>query len=262
MQVTTLFDNLPIWGVFVSIIVTIMIGVEGGYRLGKLRRQHPEGGKETSVGAMAGATLGLLSFILGFTFGLASSRFDARRVAVLDESSEITTAYLRAGLAPEPHRTEMRKLLSEYADIRLSAIQTGNIEQGIRRSKELQRMLWAHPEALIKQKDVPVNLITHIGQGLTGVFDLDAKRVMLGRHRISGVIWVALYLVSILAMGVMGYHAGVTGSSRTWAIFAMALAYSLVIGLIADLDRPHAGLLTVSQQETAEVRDMMLEMKP
>ena len=261
MQITTLFDNLPIWGVFVSIIVTIMIGVEGGRWLGKVRRQRPEGEKETHIGAMAGATLGLLSFILGFTFGLASSRFDARRVAVLDESNAIMTAYLRAGLAPEPHRTEMRKLLSEYADIRLSAIQTGNIEQGIRRSKDLQRMLWAHAEALMK-KNVPVNLVTHIGQSLTSVFDLDAKRVMLGRHRISGVIWVALYLVSILAMGVMGYHAGLTGSSRTWAIFAMALAYSIVIGLIADLDRPHTGLLTVSQQETAEIRDMMLEMKP
>lgn len=262
MQVTTLFDNLPLWGVFASIIVAVTIGVEGGYRLGKLRRQRPEGEKETSVGAMAGATLGLLAFMLAFTFGLAASRFDARRVAILDESNAITTAYLRAGLAPEPHRTEIRKLLSEYLDVRLSAIQAGNIEQGIRRSKELQRMLWAHAEALM-DKNVPVNLVTHIGQSLTSVFDLDAKRVMLGvRHRIPGIIWVALYLVSILAMGVMGYHAGVTGSNRTPAIFAMALTYSIVIGLIADLDRPHVGLLTVSQQETVDVRDMMLEMKP
>ena len=262
MEVTTLFDKLPLWGVFVSIIVTVMIGVEGGYRLGKRRRQRPEGEKETSIGAMAGATLGLLAFVLGFTFGLASSRFDARRVAVLDESNAITTAYLRAGLVPEPHRTEIRKLLKEYANDRLSAIQTGDITQGVRRSKELHRMLWAHVEALV-EKNVPAALVSNLGQSLNSIIDLHAKRVMLGvRHRIPGIIWVALYLVSILAMGVMGYHAGVTGSSRTLAIFAMALAYSIVIGLIADLDRPHAGLITVSQQEIADVRDMMLEMKP
>lgn len=260
MQITTLFDNLPLWGVLVSIVVAVMIGVEGGYRLGKLRRQYPEAEKETSVGSMAGATLGLLAFILAFTFGLASSRFDARRVAVLDESNAITTAYLRAGLLPEPHRTEIRNLLHEYANDRLSAIQTGNIDLGVRKAKELHKRLWAHAETLT-EKNPQSRIVGQFISSLNDVFELHAKRVMLGvRNRIPGIIWAALYLVSILAMGTMGYHAAVTGSSRTPAIFAMAMAYALVIGLIADLDRPHVGLINVSQQEIADVRDMMSEM--
>src|SRR5512147_1466558 len=114
MQARTLFDNLPLWGVFASILAVIMIAVEVGYLLGKFRRERPKQEKEGSVSAMVGATLGLLAFMLAFTFGLAASRFDARRLALVDESNAVATAYLRAGLVPEPHRTELRTLLREY----------------------------------------------------------------------------------------------------------------------------------------------------
>ena len=140
MPVRTLFDNLPLGGVFASILAVIMIAVEVGYVLGKFRRERPKQEKEASVSAMVGATLGLLAFMLAFTFGLAASRFDARRIALVDESNALATAYLRAGLVPEPHRTEIRSLLSEYVDIRLSVLQPGgNVEQAVRKSNELHK---------------------------------------------------------------------------------------------------------------------------
>ena len=91
MPVRTLFDNLPLWGMFASILVVILVAVEVGYLLGKLRRERPKQEKEGSVSAMVGATLGLLAFMLAFTFGLAASRFDARRLALVDESNAVAT---------------------------------------------------------------------------------------------------------------------------------------------------------------------------
>ena len=58
--------------------------------------------------------LGLLALMIGFTFAMSLSRFETRRDAVLNEANAIGTTALRARLLPEPHRTEVLKLLREY----------------------------------------------------------------------------------------------------------------------------------------------------
>jgi hypothetical protein len=51
---------------------------------------------------MVADALALLAFMLGFTFGLAASRFDVRRGLVIDEANAIGTTSSRGGLLPEP----------------------------------------------------------------------------------------------------------------------------------------------------------------
>ena len=69
METNGPIDALPLWALFVSILVVVLLSVECGYRLGKYwRARHEE--KEAPLGTMVGATLGLLAFILAFTFGL------------------------------------------------------------------------------------------------------------------------------------------------------------------------------------------------
>ena len=77
---------------------------------------------------MVAAVLALLAFLLTFTFGMAASRFEARRQVLLDEANAIGTAYLRAALLSDPQRAEIRKLLREYVDVRLEAVQPGKAE--------------------------------------------------------------------------------------------------------------------------------------
>jgi hypothetical protein len=126
-------DALPLWGVFLVILVVVLLSVECGYRLGKYRRNRHEQEKETPVGAMVGATLGLLSFILAFTFGLAAARFDTRRQVLLDETNAIGTTYWRAGMLPD-RRDGIQAPLREYVDTRLEALRSGNIAAEVRQS--------------------------------------------------------------------------------------------------------------------------------
>jgi hypothetical protein len=122
-------DALPLWGVFIAILLVVLVSVECGYRLGKHRRNRHEAEKETPVGAMVGATLGLLAFILAFTFGLAAARFDTRRQVLLDEANAIGTTYLRACMLPD-RRDGIEPLLREYVDTRLEALRSCNIAGG------------------------------------------------------------------------------------------------------------------------------------
>jgi len=70
------------------------VGQARGRRAGK---EH-----DAAVGGMVAAELGLLAFLLAFTFGFAASRFEDRRQVVLDESNAIGTTYLRTATLPEP----------------------------------------------------------------------------------------------------------------------------------------------------------------
>jgi hypothetical protein len=256
MENSGLLDALPLWGVFIAILFIVLISVECGYGLGKYRRRRHEEEKEASLGTMVGATLGLLAFILAFTFGLAAARFDARRQVLLDEANAIGTTYLRAGMLPE-RGEEIRALLRNYVDTRLEAVRSGNIAEGIRRSENLQHQIWADAEA-VGQKNPNSIIVGLFVQSLNEVIDLHAKRVQAGvRSRIPGAIWLGLFAVAALSLATMGYQAGLVGTRRSLAVFAVAFTFSVVIELIADLDRSQQGVLRVSQRALIDLQQSM-----
>jgi hypothetical protein len=95
-------------------------------------------------------------------------------------------------------------------------------------------------------------------QSLNEVIDLHAKRVTAGlRNRIPGAIWVTLLTIAVLSLAAMGYHVGLVGTIRPLTAIVVAVTFSSVISLIADLDRPQEGTLTVSQQALVDVRQSM-----
>jgi hypothetical protein len=256
METGGALDAIPLWAFFVLTLLVVLLCVEGGYRLGRHRLTRSEHEKEAPVGAMVAAMLGLLAFILAFTFSLAAQRFDTRRQVLLDEANAIGTTYLRAAMLPE-HRDEIRSLLREYVDVRLDAVQSGRVAEGIRRSEALQNELWNRAVGLAVENpnSIVVGLFV---QSLNELIDLHAKRVTAGiRNRIPGPIWLALFAVAALSLGAMGYHAGLVRTSRSLAIVAVGLTFAVVIGLIADLDRPSEGVLSVSQQALIDVRESM-----
>ena len=248
-------DRLPLWGFFLATTVIVLLSVEGGYRLGMIRRKRAETEKESSVGTMVAATLGLLAFLLAFTFGLVAQRFDARRLTIVDEANAIGTTYLRAALLPEPERSECRRLLRDYVDTRLAAVEPGKLERAVAESTALHARLWkrAVTAAAKGPRSLPTGLFI---QSLNQVIDLHAKRMLVGvRNRLPATIWIALYFVSILAMAEIGYHEGLTSPRRSPAVLALVLTFSAVMLLIADLDRPLEGLLRVSQQAMIDLRN-------
>ncbi len=254
MQHSSLLDFLPLWCVFVLTLAISAGAMAGGYRLGKYRRGIAEPENEDPVSAIVSATLGLLGFIMAFTFGMAASRYDERRVIVMEEANAIGTAYLRAELLNEPHRTATRKLLREYVDVRLAAADHGNIDQALARSADIQNILWAHAVAVAKKE--PDSIIVDLFvESVNDVFDIHSKRVMFGlRSRIPGAIWLTLDLVSGLGMFLLGYYEGLVSKRRSPAMLGLVVTFSVVMLLIADLDRSREGWLQISQQAMLDLK--------
>src|SRR4029077_1272694 len=131
--------------------------------------------KEAPVGAMVGSVLGLLAFMLAFTFGMAASRFDTRKQLVLEEANAIGTTYLRAAMLPE-RRDEIRALLRSYVDGRLEAVRSGRVAVEILRSEATQGQLWSAATAVGLQHPDSIVVGLFVGS-LNDVIDLHAKRV-------------------------------------------------------------------------------------
>ena len=252
-------DSIPVWALCLATIAIGFLSVEAGYRLGRLRRLRSEAEKESSVGVMVAATLGLLAFTLAFTFGLAWGRFDARRQLVLDEANAIRTSYLRSAFFPEPQRSTVRGLLRDYVEARLQAAQPDKAEQAVVASQRLHARLWG--EAVAAGEKEPSSVLNGLFiASLNEVIGLHVKRVQAAlRSRVPGVIWATLYFVATLAMVGIGYHEGLSSLRRSPAVVTLVLTFSAVMFLIADLERPQEGLLEVSQQAMVDLRNSLDE---
>jgi hypothetical protein len=258
MPATTALDLVPLWLVFAATTLGMLLCVEIGHRAGQWRRTRPSKEVDAPVGGLVAAELGLLAFLLAITFNIAANRFEDRRNVLLDESNAIGTTWLRAAMLPDPHQSEVRRLLREYVDIRIAAARTTTpIQAATRRSEEIHTQLWAHATAAATAdpRSIPAGLFT---QALNDTIDLHAKRVQAAlRSRLPAPVWAVLFAVAALSFGMIGYQGGLAGTTRSPAIVVVALAFAAVIWLAVDLERPHAGLLRVSQQPLIDLRNAM-----
>ena len=250
-----LFQMVPLWLIFVATVGFILLWVEIGFRAGVFHARKSEAVRQASIDPLVGSTLGLLAFLLAFTFGMATTRYDARRQFVVDDAVAIRTAGLRAEQLPEPHGNEVRALLKEYLDVRLSAaLGQEALPRALMRTAELQDELWSRAVAF-GQETPAIPTAAPFAQALIQMFEVNSRRVAAGLHGgIPTTIWIALYCVTALAIAITGYRAGIAGQRSMGVTVVLALAFAAVFHLIADLDRPDAGFLTVSQQSLSDLQ--------
>jgi hypothetical protein len=250
-----LFDMVPLWVIFLITAAFVLALIEIGFHVGKKKGplNLSEGG--APIASITGSTLGLLAFLLAFTFGMAANKFESRRQLLLDEVNAVGTCNLRAGLTPEPQRTEIRKQLREYVHLRANiAKDLATFDETIKRCEVIHDELWKQAQLVAKQDPLnemyPLFVIS-----LNEVIDLHTKRIVVGGYRIPNVIWLALYVVAGLSMIAVGYQFGRVGKRDVSISFVLALAFSIVIYLIADLDCIDHGTLRVSQRPMAELEE-------
>lgn len=256
-----IIDHIPLWAVFLITTLILFTAAEIGFHLGKWRKQRSKDEEKGQTGALMGAALGMLAFLLAFTFGMAGSKQDARKKLVLEEANAIGTAYLRAQILPEPYSSKIKGLLQEYVDVRLKGAQSiksiDQLKQAIARSEELHNELWALSISLAKENPTSIFAGLFV-DSLNKVIDLHSKRITAGiRNRIPMSIGITLYFVAILTMTLMGYQAGLTGIRTLVARFALILAFASVMLLITELDRPGKTIIKVSQQAMIDLQASM-----
>jgi len=246
------------WVTYPLSFVAILAAAEIGRRLGVRRRQqHAAADGKTQITTFEAALLGLLSLMIGFSFSLALTRYDARRAVVLEEANAIGTAALRATMLPAPHDAELAKLFRDYVDVRIALAAGGNDREkrdaAIAASQSIHDQLWKHAAAVLvaDPRSLPGSLFV---EALNAVIDVHAKRLTARANHVPEVAFLMLYAVAMVSLGFSGYSGGLAGSRNMIPTAIMALAIATVITLIVDFDRPYRGMVTVSQQPMIDLR--------
>lgn len=256
----TAMGALPVWAVFAATLLLVAAAIEAGYRLGRVARVRSEDEKEAPVSAIAATILALLAFIMAFTFGIVADRYDARKALVREEANAIRTAWARSDFLPEPDRGEAARLLRAYLEGRLSAVRSydmARLRAAVLESGRIQRQLW-DMAVVNARKDMNSDVAALYVESLNDLASLHASRVNVGLHaRLPGGLWLALFALVAVSMLAVGYHTAIARSRRSWIMMMLALSFSLVITLIAALDRPEGGYLPVSQQPLEDLRAAM-----
>jgi hypothetical protein len=239
---------------YYTITIFLVMGTaEIGARCGRWHRRVAT--ERAEIGTLTGAALGLLALLLGFSFSLALSRHDTRRILVLEEANAISTTANYALMLPEPAQSQIRSLLREYTEVRISLgvpFDPAKLERDVARSLDLQNRLWQQAVALAAAQPQSLPAYRFVAS-LNEMNNIHERRITALRYHIPGAVLGMLIGVAMMAMGFTGYHAGVTGSRRHVATLIMSCTVAMVIMLVVDLDSPARGLIQVPVEALVDV---------
>ncbi len=246
---------------FVALVAAYVVG---SWIRGRIRHRpaaESSGDDEASYdGYIVSGVVGLLALLMGFTFGLAVDRFDARRLLVVDESNAIGTTYLRAQTFPEPHRAEISRLLAKYVDVRLAVAQATDAGQATRllgESDALQARLWAETIAAIAplRDDVAAAFMETMNETIDNAASRKASRLAHVPQR----VFVVLFVYMLMTSGVLGY---VIAKRRRGAVLTLMALLTISYMLIIDIDSPNRGRVRESQAAMEDLKAFIAAHPP
>jgi len=252
--------DVPLSAIFLVSLAVMMALSEIGCRFGMRARGK---GKE-DIATLEAAAFGLLALMIGFTFAMALTRFEARREAVLSEASAIEAAALRARLLPAPSDAEAMKLLREYAHLRVAitrAPRAEDLRAGIARSNAIHEQLWQQAVAAAAKPESS-NSAGLVIEALNDLIKAQQRRLAVVRNHVPTEVMAALYGIAALAVALSGYAQGLRAAPSRTPVFLTAALVCCVIILIVDIETPFRGFVHVNQQPLIEAAAQIAAMPP
>ena len=269
MLIAHFFDLIPIWLLLVGTIAVMVLFIEYGFRLGKKAQVRAKKAQTSQVRAIMGAGLGLLAFMLAFTFSTAQSHFEVRVQSLAEEARIARNAFMQADLLPEPGRSGAKQLLKDYIKLRAGIGKINGsgaaeqIAELLRLSEQTQQQLWllaVNTAAQAEEDPAMTDKATPFMASVLALTDIHYTRLHSAiMNRIPFTIWITLYFMAALSMIIMGYQAGLTDRRSPVATVTLAVAFSAVIILITDLDRPVMSFFEINKQLLVDLYDYMDE---
>jgi len=204
----------------------------------------------TDFGVVLGATLTLLGLLIGFTFSMASTRYDLRRSYEEAEANAIGTEYVRADLLPD-QAAQIRNLLRQYTDLRILFYTTRNDDLlSINRdTAQLQNKLWATVSGSANAEPNPVKALAV--SGMNDVLNSQGYTQAAFWNRIPTAAWSLMVAIAVVCNVLFGYG---THRVEPKLLLILPLVVAVSFFLIADIDSPRHGVIRVSPQNLQSLR--------
>ena len=200
-------------------------------------------------GFILAATLTLLGLIIGFSFSMATSRYDQRKNYEEAEANAIGTEYVRADLLPEADAARVRALLSKYLHERVlfyeSAYNQQELQQINARTAQLQTELWSAIRAPATAQPTPVMAL--VVSGMNDVLNSQGYTQAGYWNRIPTAAWGLMAAIAIGCNLLVGYGSR-SVTARPQLLLILPLIVSIAFMLTAETDAPRHGMMHVRPQ--------------
>jgi len=213
-----------------------------------IRKRRPLKEEEREdFGIVQAATLTLLALIIGFSYSMAIERYDQRKNYEEAEANAIGTEYVRADLLPASDAAKVRSLLRDYLDHRILFYKARNEEELgpiNARTAQLQSEMWSGVHAPASARPTPV--LSLVVSGMNDVLNSQGYTQAAWWNRIPQTAWGLMASIAVCCNLMVGYGAR---WHRPAAIeLVLPLVLSMAFFLIADLESPRRGLISVQPQ--------------
>ncbi len=208
-------------------------------------------------GFILAATLTLLGLIIGFSFSMATGRYDQRKNYEEAEANAIGTEYVRADLLPPADTARIRTLLKTYLDERVLFYKAGDgqeLQQINDRTTKLQTKLWSAVRAPAAAQ--PTYIVGLAVSGMNDVLNSQGYTQAAYWYRIPTAAWALMATIAIGCNLLVGYgsHSAKAGSKL---LPILPLIVAIAFMLIADIDSPRHGVIRVMPQNLISLAESL-----
>jgi len=245
--------NYPLL-VFVTAFVLLWFSAWVGAQISRRRRDLTED-LRSDFGVVLAATLTLLGLIIGFSFSMATARYDLRKTYEEAEANAIGTEYLRADLLPGQDASQVKALLKEYTDLRIRFYKTrdlGELRQIDSVTGQVQSRLWVAATRSAVTQPTPVDALAVAG--MNDVINSQGYTQAAWWNRIPGAAWALMFAIAIFCNGLLGYGAR---QMEPRLFMVLPLVVAVAFFLIADIDSPRGGVIRVHPQNLVSLRAVL-----
>ncbi len=230
---------------FLLILVVLWLSAQAGVALS---HRHPlKDDQRDDFGLVQTATLTLLGLIIGFSFSMATGRYDLRKNYEEAEANAIGTEYVRADLLPAQDASKIRAQLVKYLDLRIQFYRTRSrreLQQINDATARQQTDMWSTVQVPALAQPTPVTALAVAG--MNDVLNSQGYTQAVWWNRIPTAAWGLMIAIAICCNVLVGYGARTAKARGLFLILPLVTAISFL--LIADIDSPRGGLIRVSPQ--------------
>lgn len=218
-----------------------------GYKTGRWKKKHAPGLDTSSDLTYMTA---LLFFLLAFTFGMSGSRYDTRRVLVVEEANDIGTALLRADMYPSGEREQFREEFKLYVEARILYYKAGaNLEKlaaAVTLTNDAGGRLWKRAARLSADPSNAAATFQMI-PALNAMIDITTTRIASEKSKVPESIMYMLFFLSCITAFYSGYIHGCRNNIDWLVETGFCLLVALVVLFTLDLDRPRRGMINLDE---------------
>jgi hypothetical protein len=215
------------------------------------RRGALDEASRADFGVIQAATLTLLGLIIGFSFSMATTRYDQRKAFEEEEANAIGTAYVRADLLPGAEAAKLRPLLRTYLDLRI-LFYTSRDEERVRETDahtaRLQGEMWAVVRDAARAEPTPTTALAVAS--INDVLNAQGYTQAAWWNRIPVQAWALMVAIAVCSCVLVGYGTR-NARSEAFMLPVLPLVVAIAFLLIADIESPRSGTISVSAQNLA-----------